>query len=124
MILGLGRSPREGICLPTPGFLGFPGGSAGQEFTYNVGDTGSMPGLGRSPGEGENDPLQYSGLENPMDCIVHEVVKSWTQLTDFHFQSSYLLYFYLDLLYWLESLGQCSVEMLKMDQRVLFSTVE
>ena len=59
-----------------------------------------------------------------MDCIVHEVVKNWAQLSDFHFQSSYLLYFYLNLLYRLESLGQCSVEMLKMYQHVLFSTEE
>ena len=43
----------------------------------------SIPGLGRSPGEGEGCPLQYSGLENSMDCIVHEVAKSQTQLSDF-----------------------------------------
>ena len=55
-----------------------PGGSAGKEFTYNAGDTGSIPGLGRSPGEGNDDPLQYSGLENPMDCIVQGVAKNWT----------------------------------------------
>ena len=42
-------------------------GSAGKEFTCNVGDLGSIPGLGRSPGEGNGYPLQYSGLENPMD---------------------------------------------------------
>ena len=41
--------------------------------------------LGRSPGEGKGYPLQYSGLENPMDCIVHEFTKSWTWLSDFHF---------------------------------------
>ena len=44
-----------------------------------------IPGLGRSPGEGKGYPLQYSGLENFMDCIVHGVAKSWTQLSDFHF---------------------------------------
>ena len=44
-----------------------------------------IPGLGRSPGEGNGYPLQYSGLENSKDCIVHEVAKSWTQLSDFHF---------------------------------------
>ena len=54
--------------LPTPVFLGFPGGSAGKESTCNVGDLGSIPGLGRSPGEGKGCPLQYSGLENSMDC--------------------------------------------------------
>ena len=45
----------------------------------------SIPGLGRSPGEGKGFPLQYSGLENSMDCIVHGVTKSWIQLSDFHF---------------------------------------
>ena len=49
---------------------------------------GSIPGLGRSPGEGKGYPLQYSGLENSMDCIVHGVAKSWTRLSDFHFQSA------------------------------------
>ena len=50
--------------LPTPAFLGFPCGSVGKESTCNVGDLGSIPGLGRSPGEGKGYPLQYSGLEN------------------------------------------------------------
>ena len=49
----------------------FPGGSSGKESACNVGDLGSIPGLGRSPGEGNGYPLQYSGLENSMDCIVH-----------------------------------------------------
>ena len=55
--------------LPTPVFLGFPCGSDGKESTYNVGDLGSIPGLERSPGEGKGYPLQYSGLDNSMDCI-------------------------------------------------------
>ena len=54
---------------------GFPGGSAGKEFTRNVGDLGLIPGLGRSPGEGNNYPLHYSGLENSMDYIVHGVTE-------------------------------------------------
>ena len=66
--------------LPIPVFLGFPSGSAGKESGL-----GSIPGLGRSPGEGKGYPLQYSGLENFMDCIVHRVTKSQTQLSDFHF---------------------------------------
>ena len=70
--------------LPTLIFLAFPCGSAGKEFTCNAGDLGSILGLGRSPGEGKGYPLQYSGLENSMDCIVHGVTKSWT-LRDFHF---------------------------------------
>ena len=65
---------------------GFPCGSAGKESACNAGDMGSIPGLGRSPGEGEGYPLQYSGLENSMDCIVHGVAKSWTQLSNFEFQ--------------------------------------
>ena len=47
--------------------LGFPGGSDGKESACNAEDWGSIPGLGRSPGEGNSNPLQYSGLENPMD---------------------------------------------------------
>ena len=66
-------------------YLGFPCGSAGKESTCNVGDLGSIPGLGRAPGEGNSYPLQYSGLENFMDCIVHGVTKSQTEVSDFHF---------------------------------------
>ena len=73
--------------LPTPVFLGFPCGSAAEEFACNAGDLGSMPGLGRSPEEGKGYPLSYSGLENAMDCIVHGVAKSWTRLSDFHLSS-------------------------------------
>ena len=60
----------------TPVFVGFPGGSAGKESTCNAGDLGSIPGLRRSPGEGKGYPLQYSGLENSMDCIIHGVAES------------------------------------------------
>ena len=55
---------------------GFPGDSAGKESACNAGELGSIPGLGRSPGEGNGNPLQYSGLENSINCIVHEVAKS------------------------------------------------
>ena len=55
-----------------------------KEFTCNAGDLGSILGLGSSPGEGKGYPLQYSGLENSMDCIVHGVEKSQTQLINFH----------------------------------------
>ena len=65
--------------------LGLSLWSAGKESARNVGDLGSIPELGRSPGEGKGYPLQYSGLENSMDCIVHAVVKSWTQLSNPHF---------------------------------------
>ena len=72
--------------------MGFPCGSAGKESASNAGDLGLIPGLGRSPGEGKGYPLQYSGLENSMDCIVHRFAKSWTQLSDFHFLSIMSLY--------------------------------
>ena len=65
--------------------LGFPCGSGGKESTCNAGDLGSISGLGRSPGEGKGYLLQYSGLENSMDCIVLEVAKSQTQRGSFHF---------------------------------------
>ena len=67
-----------------PGNVGFPCGSAGKESACSAGDLGLIPGLGRSPGEGKSYPLQYSGLENSMDCIVHGVAKSPTRLSDFH----------------------------------------
>ena len=64
--------------------MGFPGGSNNKESACNVGDPGSIPGLGRSPGEGNGYPLQYSCLENPMDrracqATVHGVAKSRTR---------------------------------------------
>ena len=56
--------------------MGFPCGSASKEFACNMGDLGSIPGLGRSPGEGKGYPLQYSGLENFLDCVVRGVAES------------------------------------------------
>ena len=72
--------------LPTWWFLNlsFPCGSVGKGSACNAGDLDLIPGLGRSPGEGIGYPLQYSGLEKSMDCIVHAVAKSRTQLSDFH----------------------------------------
>ena len=61
----------------------FPCDSVDKESACNAEDLGSIPGLGRSPGEGKGYPLQYSGLENSLDCIVHGVAKSQTQLSDF-----------------------------------------
>ena len=71
--------------LVTPVFLGFPGDSAGEEPALDVGDLGSIPGLGRSPEEGNGYPLQ----KNSMDCIVHGVAKSQTRLSDFHFSLNF-----------------------------------
>ena len=76
---GLGERSSK-ICwrtdrLPTPVFSGFPCGSAGKEFAHNAGDLGSIPGLGRSFGEGKDYPLKYSGLEISMDCIIHGVAR-------------------------------------------------
>ena len=85
---------RESKCyqhvIKGPGI--FPCGSDGKESACNAGDLGScnvgdlglILGLGRSPGEGNKCPLQYSGLENPMDCRVHRVAKSQTWLSNFH----------------------------------------
>ena len=66
--------------------MGFPGGSDSKESACNAGDPGSIPGLERSPGEGNGNPLQYSSLENPMDkgvwwATVHGVIESWLRLT-------------------------------------------
>ena len=78
---------------------GFPGGSEVKVSACNAGDLGSIPGLGRSPGEGNGNPLQYSCLENPMDrgawwATVHGVAKSQTGLSDFTFTfTSVLIYF-------------------------------
>ena len=77
--------------------MGFPCGSADKESTRNAGDLGLIPALGRSPGEGKGYPLQYSGLENSMNCIIHGVAKSWTQLSDFHFTSHFTYPFHLCL---------------------------
>ena len=67
-------------------YFTFPCDSAGKESTCNVGDLGSIPGLGRSPAEGKGYALQYSGLENSMDWTVHGITKSRTHsLSDFHF---------------------------------------
>ena len=67
--------------------MDFPGGSDSKVSAYNVGDPGSIPGLGRSPGEGNGYPLQYSGLE------ISVVAKSWKRLSDFHFICVYILKF-------------------------------
>ena len=68
--------------------LGIPWELSDKESTCNAGDLGSTPGLGRSPGEGNGYLLQYSGLENSMDCIVQGVAKSWMRLSNFHFTSN------------------------------------
>ena len=68
----------------TPVFLGCPCGSAGKESACSAGVLGSIPVLGRCPGEGKGYTVQYSGLENAMGCV-HEFAKSWTGLSDFHF---------------------------------------
>ena len=67
----------------------FSGGSVGKDSACNVGDLGSVPESGRSPGEGNGNPLQYLCLKNPMDRgarwpTVHGVTKSWTEQTDSH----------------------------------------
>ena len=88
----VGKIHQKRDRLPTPVFLGFPGGSDSKQSACNVGDLGLIPGLGRSPGKGNSYPLQYCGLENSMDrgtwwATVHGVTKSQTQLSDFHFHT-------------------------------------
>ena len=72
--------------------MGFPGSSAGKESTCNAGDSGSIPVLGRSAGEGIGYPFQYSDLENSLDYIDHGITKSQTRLSDFYFQLSVAIY--------------------------------
>ena len=67
--------------------LGLPWWLSWKETACNAGDLGSIPGMGRSPGEENGYPLQSSDLENSMGCIVHGVAKGWPPLSDFHFQS-------------------------------------
>ena len=90
-----GRGPHAGIfvlnlkALLTLYYRGFPGGSEVKSYASNAGDLGSIPGSGRSPGEENGNPLQYSCMENPMDggawwaTLVHGVAKSRTRLSDF-----------------------------------------
>ena len=75
-----------GYCtvLFSPTDMGFPGRSVGKESACNAGDPSSIPGLGRFTGEGIGYPLQYSGLENSIDCIIHGVTNSQTQMSNFH----------------------------------------
>ena len=72
------------VILTTKVFM--PNQAVIKNLPANAGDTDLIPGLGRPPGEGKEYPLQYSGLENSMDCIVHGVAKSQTRLNHFHFQ--------------------------------------
>ena len=93
----------------------FPCDSAGKESTCNVGDLGSIPGLGQSPGEGKGYPLQYSGLENSMDYVVRGVAKTRTQLSNFRFHQGFLSVEYLwiclkeIMINVLKELWECSV---------------
>ena len=77
---------QERLCMEVKQHIDFPGGSDGKASVYNAGDLGSIPGLGRSPGEGNCNPLQYSRLENPMDrgawqATIRGVKKSGTWLS-------------------------------------------
>ena len=97
--------------------MGFPGGLDGREYAYNAGDPGLIPGWGRSPGEGNGNPLQYSFLENPMDrgawwATVHGVAKNQTRLSDFHSLMASVQALGLLVLYVVNK-GNVSFEMLK-----------
>ena len=83
---------------------GFPGGSEGKTSACNARDPSSIPGSGRSPGEGNGNPLQYSCLENSMDkgawwATVHGVTKSWTRLSNFTF--TFTLYIIFSLFHYM-----------------------
>ena len=90
-------SSQHYFCSPVH-FQDFPGGSDSKASVYNAGDLGLIPGSGRSPGEGNGNPLQYYCLENPKDrgawqATVHGVTKSWTRLSNF----TSLVHFHLSL---------------------------
>ena len=72
------ENPLEKGYTPHSNILGLPCGSSGKESACNAGDLDSIPGLGRAPGEGKGYPLQYSGLENSMNYIIHGIAKSQT----------------------------------------------
>ena len=81
-VLGNSYHHYNFFCSPLHSKCAFPGGSNGKGSACNARDLGLIPGLGRSPGEGNGNPLQYSCLENPTDReawrdTVHEVAKSW-----------------------------------------------
>ena len=79
MIKKKSKQKKKAVLYST--IWGFPCGSAGKESACDVGDLGSIPGLGRSPGEGNGNVLQYSGLENSMDYIVHGISKRHNSAT-------------------------------------------
>ena len=83
----------------------FPGSSAGKESSCNMGNPSLIPGLGRSPGKGNSHPLQYSGLESSVNCIVHGVAKSQAWLSDFHFKKQKLALILLNI-YWTDYLHE------------------
>ena len=76
--------------LPTPIFLGFPGGSDGKEPARNMGDRGSIPGLGRSPGAGHGNPLQYSCLENPYRQMSLAGYSPWGRRVGHNWETKYI----------------------------------
>ena len=80
--------PTSRECQLSLTYGGFPGGSDDKESACSVGDLGSIPELGRSPGEGNGYPLQYFVLESSMSYTVDGVTKRWTQLSDFLFSTS------------------------------------
>ena len=102
----VGKIPWRRDRLPTPVFLGFPGGSAGKESPCKVGDWGLIPGLWRSPRKVNGYPLQYSGLENSTDCIVMGLQRVW------HDWMTFTFHFVFDQSFWLRVLpgGACIVQ--------------
>ena len=100
-----GIKGKNGIFQASLNRNGFPGGSDGKESARNVGDPSSIPGVGRSPGEGSSNPLQYSCLENPIgrgtwQATVYKVTKSQTRLNEFTFTFQLLSYVWLFVAPW------------------------
>ena len=107
LMRGASRLPFEYLSPSDVLMMGFPGGSEVKASACNAGDLGSIPGLGRSPGEGNGNPLQYYCLENPMGggawwATVHEVTKSlpYTQFPSF---TKFCLAYFLFVLIYLPS---------------------
>ena len=95
---------------------GFPCGSAGKESTCSAGDPGLIPGLQRSPGEEKGYPLQYSGLENSMTCIVDGVAESRTRLSNFHF---HFRFHTLVIIY-----GICFFQLISLSMIIMATSIE
>ena len=117
------------FCIPPELVEGFPDGSDCKESACKAEDLGSILGYGRSPGEGNGNPLQYSCLENPMDrgawwATIHGATNSWTQLSDFHSLSSWKIMGHIfpsHYILWILTTGLRVIESMGCRQRIRFT---